>query len=62
MGVLGAEVSPEGGAASKTTKCPWRDEQLRERLNVLGRRSGLEKMLGLSRPHEDAQTFFLGPP
>jgi len=58
MGVLWAEVSSKGGAASGTAKCP----RLREQLNVLRRRSGLRKALGPSQLQKDARTFFLGPP
>ena len=56
------EVSSEGGVTSGTAECSQRDERLRERLNVLRRRSGLEKALGLSQLREDTRTFFLDPP
>jgi len=59
MRVLGAEVSLEG-AVLGTTECPQKEEQSREQLSVSGRRSGLGKVLGLSRLREDAWTFFLG--
>ena len=60
MSVLGTEVSSEGGVASETVEWPRRGERLQKRLNVLRRRSSLEKALDLSRLHEDARTFFLG--
>jgi len=54
-------MSSKGGAVSRTVECSRREERLRERLNVPGKRTGLGKALGLSWLREDARTFLLGP-
>jgi len=60
IGVLGAEMSLEGGAASGIAECPQREERLREWLSIFRRKSNLRIVFGVSQLREDARTFFLG--
>ena len=43
-------------------RCPRKEKRHREHLSILGRRSGVGKVLGFSRLQKDARTFFLGLP